>query len=458
MKPSVTTRTSDSPFDIHLNHKYLHYRRTKIVATVGPASNSPQMLRKLIAGGVNVIRINFSHGNPEDHVKVMRLIRQVSAQLETSVAILADLCGPKVRVGKFTGDAVTLKEGSTVWITTDAVLGTETLIPSQYRGIVREARVGDAVLLDDGNLELKVLKKVGDRLQAKVIHGGLLKNNKSMNLPYTPMNISALTDKDRRDVTFAVRGGADYVALSFVRNPQDILDLRHCLKALKVETPIIAKIEKPEALRNIRRIVELADGIMVARGDLGVELPARKVPMIQNKLIAIANECNKPVIVATQMPESMIVHSRPTRAEVTDVAGACTGRRRCGDDVGRDRLGQVPSELVPDHGRHSARDRSLPVLRPGRALPQGRSGCEQRGGGSRHGRGAAQSRPDGAFGVRDHRVRATPRAWCRQTVRQPQFLPSRRRRASPGACTWCGACTRLWCVRGRRRRSAWRTA
>ena len=282
------------------------------------------MLRKLIAGGVNVIRINFSHGNPEDHVKVMRLIRQVSAQLETSVAILADLCGPKVRVGKFTGDAVTLKEGSTVWITTDAVLGTETLIPSQYRGIVREARVGDAVLLDDGNLELKVLKKVGDRLQAKVIHGGLLKNNKGMNLPYTPMNISALTDKDRRDVTFAVRGGADYVALSFVRNPQDILDLRHCLKALKVETPIIAKIEKPEALRNIRRIVELADGIMVARGDLGVELPARKVPMIQNKLIAIANECNKPVIVATQMLESMIVHSRPTRAEATDVAGACT--------------------------------------------------------------------------------------------------------------------------------------
>jgi pyruvate kinase len=323
MKSSTTTKAKGSTFDIDLNQKHLHFRRTKIVATVGPASNSPQVIRKLIAGGVNVIRINFSHGNPEEHVEVMRRIRQISAQLKMSVAILADLCGPKVRVGSFKGDAVMLKDGSSVWITTGAVLGTETLIPSQYRGLVREARVGDPVLLDDGNLELKVLKKVGDRLQAKVIQGGLLKSNKGMNLPSTPMNISALTDRDRRDVTFAVRGGADYVALSFVRNPQDILYLRRCLRALKVETPIIAKIEKPEALRNIHDIVDLADGIIVARGDLGVELPARKVPIIQNKLIAIANERNKPVIVATQMLESMIEHSRPTRAEVTDVAKAC---------------------------------------------------------------------------------------------------------------------------------------
>ncbi|MEZ5788101.1 MAG: pyruvate kinase [Xanthobacteraceae bacterium] len=323
MKPSLAAKAADSALDINLNHKYLHFRRTKIIATVGPASNSPQMLRKLIAGGVNVIRINFSHGNPEDHMEVMRRIRQISAQLKTQVAILADLCGPKVRVGKFKGDAVMLKDGSTVWITTEAVLGTETLIPSQYRGLIREARVGDPVLLDDGNLELKVIRKVGGRLQAKVVRGGLLKNNKGMNLPSTPMNIAALTDKDRRDVGFAVRGGADYVALSFVRNPQDILDLRRRLKALKAETPIIAKIEKPEALRNIRDIVDLADGIMVARGDLGVELPARKVPIIQNKLIAIANKCKKPVIVATQMLESMIEHSRPTRAEVTDVAAAC---------------------------------------------------------------------------------------------------------------------------------------
>jgi pyruvate kinase len=323
MRSSVTNKAGDSTFDA-LNHKHLHFRRTKIVATVGPASNSPQVLRKLIAGGVNVIRINFSHGNPEDHLEVMRRIRQISSQLKTSVAILADLCGPKVRVGRLKGDAVMLKDGSTVWITDEAVLGTETLITSQYRGVVREARVGDPVLLDDGSLELRVLKKARNRLMAKVIQGGLLKSNKGMNLPSTPMNISALTDKDRRDVAIAVRGGADYVALSFVRKAQDILDLRRCLKALKVEMPIIAKIEKPEALRNIRDIVDLADGIMVARGDLGVELPARKVPIIQNKLIVIANERNKPVIVATQMLESMIEHNRPTRAEVTDVAGACT--------------------------------------------------------------------------------------------------------------------------------------
>ena len=323
MKTCVTTKAGDTAFDINLNDKYLHFRRTKIIATVGPASNSPQMLRKLIAGGVNVIRINFSQGNPEDHLEVMRRIRRISAQRRTQVAILADLCGPKVRVGKFKGGSVMLKDGSSVWISTKAVLGTDTLIPSQYRGLIRDARVGDPVLLDDGNLELKVLKKSGGRLQAKVVRGGLLKNNKGMNLPSTPMNISAVTDKDRRDVAFAVRGGADYVALSFVRSPQDILDLRRCLKALKAETPIIAKIEKPEALRNIRDIVDLADGIMVARGDLGVELPARQVPIIQNELIAIANKRNKPVIVATQMLESMIEHSRPTRAEATDVAAAC---------------------------------------------------------------------------------------------------------------------------------------
>lgn len=319
----LSARNKDPLFEMDLSHKYLHFRRTKIVATVGPATKSPKMLKKLIARGVDVIRINFSHGDSGDHVKTMRLIRKISARAGRSVAILADLCGPKIRVGMFRNDAVTLRDGSAVKITTASVLGDETLIPSQYKGLVKEARVGDAILLDDGNLELKVMGKSGGLLSARVVRGGVLKNKKGMNLPDTPISISALTKKDRSDLRYCVKGGADYIALSFVRSPKDILELRSALRRLKADTPIIAKIEKPEALANIRRIVSLSDGIMVARGDLGVELPTRKIPFIQSKLIAVANESNKPVIVATQMLESMIEHSRPTRAEVTDVSSAC---------------------------------------------------------------------------------------------------------------------------------------
>jgi pyruvate kinase len=337
----------ESPFAINLDHKYLHFRRTKIVATIGPASSSPEMLRTLIERGVNVMRINFSHGVAENHLKTIQLIRKIAQTTEHQVAILADLCGPKVRVGKFAGDTMPLTEGSLVWITTEAILGGNGVIPSQYKGLVREARLGDAVLLDDGNLELKVLKKVGTRLQARVIRGGMLKNNKGMNLPDTPMSISALTDKDKRDCTFAVKGGVDYVALSFVRSAGDVTDLRRHLTRLGAgDTPIIAKIEKPEALVNINTIMQLADGIMVARGDLGVELPARKVPVIQNKLIALANQHNKPVIVATQMLESMIDNSRPTRAEVTDVAGACQNGADAVMMSAETAVGKYPLEAV----------------------------------------------------------------------------------------------------------------
>lgn len=314
---------SRSVFDLSLHHKTLKLRRTKIVATVGPATNSPAMLAKLIRAGVDVIRINFSHGKGADHVKLARLIRGVAKKAGREVAILGDLCGPKVRVGMFQGDAVTLKEGAVVTITTKDVLGTASLIPSQYRGVVKEAKVGARILLDDGNLELRVLKKGTDTLQAKVIHGGVLKNKKGMNLPDTVMGIPALTDKDKEDVLHCIAGGVDYLALSFVRHPKDVRDLKAWLKKHKASMPIISKIEKPEALVDICGILDESDGIMVARGDLGVELPAVKVPHIQEKLIRLAHRWNKPVIVATQMLESMIEHSRPTRAEVTDVAAAC---------------------------------------------------------------------------------------------------------------------------------------
>jgi pyruvate kinase len=341
LKPSAP-----SPFDLDLNHKYLFFRRTKIIATLGPSSSSPEKIRALIKRGVNVFRINFSHGDPQDHITVMQLIRKITAAEKTSVAILGDLCGPKIRVGQFANGSVTLKDGDMVTITTDAVMGTERLIPSRYKGLIREVSVGEQVLLDDGNLELKIIKKFSDSVQARVIRGGILKNNKGMNLPDTQMRISALTEKDKSDVLWCIKGGVDFIALSFVRQGKDITDLRRHLQKHKADIPIIAKIEKPEALNNIKEILEQADGIMIARGDLGVELPAKKVPIIQNKLIRITNQCNKPVIVATQMLESMMDHGRPTRAEVTDVAAACLAGADAVMLSGETAAGKYPLEAV----------------------------------------------------------------------------------------------------------------
>lgn len=310
-------------FDLGLKHKYLYFRRTKIVATIGPSSSSPEILRQLILKGLNVARINFSHGRPEDHLHTIQSIRKISAQLGMPVAVLGDLCGPKIRVGRFRNDAVLLKDKALVTITVDPVLGHETLIPCQYKKLVTDVKINDHILLDDGNLELLVLGKARGMVQARVVRGGVLRNNKGMNLPDTKLNIPALTAKDRKDVVFCIQGGVDYIALSFVRQAGDILELKNLLRRRKADIGVIAKIEKPEALENIQAIIAAADGIMIARGDLGVELPAKKVPFVQDKLIETCIEHRKPVIVATQMLESMIEHFRPTRAEVTDVSAAC---------------------------------------------------------------------------------------------------------------------------------------
>ncbi len=333
-------------FKLGLHHKYLHFRRTKIIATIGPASSTPAMIGRLIKHGMNVARINFSHGNPEDHLRTMALIRQVSARLGTQVAILGDLCGPKIRVGKFRGDAVTLKEGSTVVITTDSVLGDDMLIPCQYPRLVKDVKVHEQILLDDGNLELKVTAKERGRVRARVIRGGLLKNHKGMNLPDTNLQTAALTAKDRRDALYCIKGGADYIALSFVRKARDIEDLKRLLRRRNADIHVIAKIEKPEALENIREIIEAADGIMIARGDLGVELPAKKVPFIQDTLIDACIAERKPVIVATQMLESMIDHGRPTRAEVTDVSAACDSGADAVMLSGETAAGKYPVEAL----------------------------------------------------------------------------------------------------------------
>ena len=297
----------------------LHFRRTRIVATIGPASSSPEMLQAMIEAGVDIARINFSHGNPADHVKLMQRIHSSARKYNRTVSILGDLCGPKIRVGDFHDGSAVLKDGSKVIITSKAILGSPLLIPSQYERIVEDTRIGERILLDDGNLELRITRKIRNSLEALVIHGGLLKNRKGMNLPDSKLKIQALTAKDRKDAAYCIRGNADFIALSFVRSAKDITDLKKHLKRMNSQIPVIAKIEKPEALDNIDEILDACDGIMIARGDLGVELPAEKVPIIQSSLIQKAN----PVIVATQMLESMIEHPRPTRAEVTDVSMAC---------------------------------------------------------------------------------------------------------------------------------------
>ena len=300
----------------------LQSRRTKIVATLGPASNSPEMVQKILRAGVDVVRLNLSHGDHAQHREVFNLVRQTAADQGRHVAILMDLCGPKIRTGRFPNGEIILKARQRVVVTTRDVLGQEDLIPSQYRNLHKDVKAGERILLDDGNLEL-VVEGVEEReIQCRVISGGPLRDHKGMNLPGSTLSVSAVTVKDREDAAFAAELGADYLALSFVRNASDIQTLQRQLDKLGKSIPIIAKIEKPEAVANIDEIFQYAYGIMIARGDLGIEMPAEQVPLIQRDLIQHARMHSKPVIVATQMLESMTEHPSATRAEVSDVATA----------------------------------------------------------------------------------------------------------------------------------------
>ncbi len=299
-------------------------RRTKIVATVGPASSEPRMLEALVAAGADIFRLNFSHGDHELHAQAIAAARQVADAAGRAVAILQDLSGPKIRVGSLaSGGGVLLEDGARLVITTDETFaGTAEKIATTYDPLPRDVKPGDTILLDDGNLELRVLTTGGDEVTTEVIHGGLLLPQKGMNLPGVRLSTPALTDKDRRDLAFGIAQHVDYVALSFVRRAQDIDDARALIRAAGATTPIIAKIEKPEALDDLPAILESADGVMVARGDLGVELSTEQVPTVQKRIIAAANGAGKMVITATQMLESMIDHARPTRAEASDIANA----------------------------------------------------------------------------------------------------------------------------------------
>ena len=310
-----------------MNHKQskitsLKWRRTKIVATLGPATATAQMLEKLIKAGVNVFRLNMSHGSHDQHRSLFKLVRKTAATMNQHVAILMDLCGPKIRTGKFKPGKITLKKNSSVLISCNKKTGGEELITSQYANLYKDVKKGERILLDDGNLELRVEKISGKNISCKVIHGGILKDNKGINLPDSNISVSSFTAKDKKDVKLAMELGADFVALSFVRSEKDIRVLDNYMKKHGTQIPIIAKIEKPEAITNIDSILQTSYGIMIARGDLGIELPAEQVPLIQRELISKARHLNRPVIVATQMLESMIESSRPTRAEVGDVANA----------------------------------------------------------------------------------------------------------------------------------------
>jgi pyruvate kinase len=308
------------PTEAHLAE--FRYRRTKIIATLGPSSDTAETIQKLIEAGVNVFRLNFSHGDHESHARTFAIVREVALELGEPVGVLADLCGPKIRTGAFEGGHIELPDGGTVTITTREVTGKAGLIPCQYKSLAEDVAVGSRIMLDDGNLELAVESVEGSEISARVVAGGTLKDHKGMNLPGVAVSAPSLTEKDREDAAFALDLGVDFLALSFVRSAADIAPLREILAAHANRARVISKIEKPEALDDLDAIIAASDGVMIARGDLGVELPPQVVPQAQEQIIKQARHFKRPVIVATQMLESMIQNPRPTRAEVSDVAGA----------------------------------------------------------------------------------------------------------------------------------------
>jgi pyruvate kinase len=301
----------------------MNFRHSKIVCTIGPASRSPRMIDRLFVAGMDVARLNFSHGTQEEHARDMALIRTASGKHQKPVAILADLQGPKIRTGALAGGGpVLLRAGQRFVITTAKVLGDSTRVNTTFAALPREVHRGDRILLSDGLIELRV-EQVRDRqVICEVVNGGTLGEHKGINLPGLKLRVPALTPKDRVDLNFALKHGANYVAVSFVRRPEDVLLAKQLIRRAGKDTPVIAKLEKPQAIENLDAILRAADAVMVARGDLGVEMNPERVPVVQKMIIARAREFRRPVITATQMLESMTENPRPTRAEASDVANA----------------------------------------------------------------------------------------------------------------------------------------
>ena len=297
-------------------------RRVKIVATIGPSTQAEASLEKAIRAGMNVARLNFSHGSHEDHLKVIHSVRKLSTNLQAPVTILQDLQGPKIRVGKFKNGSIEIKTGEVVTVTIRKILGEPGLIPSDFEELPQSCQVGTRILLDDGLLELKVLKVDSEDVQCEVLYGGILKDRKGMNIPGGQLTVDCMTPKDLEDLEFGIKNNVDYIALSFVRQAKDIRQLREIIESRQSQARIVAKIEMLEALENLEEIVRLSDVVMVARGDLAVEVGQSQLPGVQKRIIKLCNQLGKPVITATQMLDSMVENPRPTRAEITDVANA----------------------------------------------------------------------------------------------------------------------------------------
>ncbi len=322
-------------------------RRVKIVATLGPATNTPDRISRLIQAGANVFRLNFSHGSHEEHARLFAAVRQAAGDLGRHVGVLQDLQGPKIRIiGVREESPLELVPGQKLVIASQPAPGEPGTLSTTYRDLPRIVSPGGRILLDDGHIELKVIEAAADRVVCQVVNGGLLKSHKGVNLPGAPLDIPAFTEKDEADLEFGLRLGVDWVALSFVRHGDDARPLKDFIERRGVRVPVLAKIERPEALANLRGILKVFDGVMVARGDLGIELPPEEVPVWQKIIIRQARAAGKVSIVATQMLESMITSPRPTRAEVSDVANAVFDGADAVMLSGETSVGSYPTEVV----------------------------------------------------------------------------------------------------------------
>jgi len=324
-----------------------NFNRTKIVATVGPASRSRADLEKLVRAGADLFRINFSHGSHEEYAKVIEYINEINVKLNTNVGILGDLQGPKIRIGEIEGSHVILKDGSEVTISTKEHIGSKDSIFITYKQFPKDVKAKDSILLDDGKIELEVIRtNKKDMVKAKVIYGGALSSRKGVNLPNTRISLPCLTEKDKNDLKFALKHELNWIALSFVRSAKDIKELRKIIDKSKKQCKIVAKIEKPQALEDIGNILEETDAIMIARGDLGVEVPMEDLPGIQKELVEKCIKASKPVIIATQVMENMIGNPSPTRAEVTDVANAVYDGADAVMLSGETSIGRFPIKVI----------------------------------------------------------------------------------------------------------------
>lgn len=326
-------------------------KNAKIIATIGPVSRNKEMIWKLHQAGANIFRMNFSHGDHSDHIKVIDWVRELNEEHGTNICLLQDLQGPKIRVNQVVDGGVDINPGDKIQIEAGDFLGDANKISTTYKTIAQDVKAGDQILIDDGNLELRVETTDGTTVTAVVIFGGKLKSRKGINLPNTEVSEPSLTEKDLKDLVFGIEQNVDWIALSFVRNAEDIIDLKERIAAGGRNIKVICKMEKPEAIENMDAIIEATDALMVARGDLGVEIDMAKVPMVQKEMIEKCNKVGKPVIVATQMLESMISNPRPTRAEANDVANAITD----GADVvmlsGESAAGDYPVQAVNSMAR-----------------------------------------------------------------------------------------------------------